>query len=157
MSHCHLIPALAAGTISMMLCGCGENKMVMDGTMKGDVRGELKGDLAGTFKLDGPMQIQMQMQGPTIKYEGTFISEKLFDRVKVGETESDWLLAVLGEPNFKTALANGHEIWRWTYRPMEQTGSVLSVFGGSKDEPTLQPSTSFIRLSGGTVVEKWRD
>lgn len=126
---------------------------MMDTTMKG----ELKGDVAGTFKLDGPVQIQMQMQGPTVKYEGTFISEKLLDRVKVGETRSDWLVAVLGEPNFKTALTNGDEIWRWTYRPMEQTSSVLSVFGSSKDEPTLQPSTSFIRISGLTVVEKWRD
>lgn len=152
MPHCELIPGFIISALSVF-CGCGENKMMMDTTMKG----ELKGDVAGTFKLDGPVQIQMQMQGPTVKYEGTFISEKLLDRVKVGETRSDWLVAVLGEPNFKTALTNGDEIWRWTYRPMEQTSSVLSVFGSSKDEPTLQPSTSFIRISGLTVVEKWRD
>jgi len=138
----------------MPLAGCGENKLVLDGQMKGEMRGELQ----TTLKLDGPMTIQMQMQGPTVKYDGVYISEKLFDRVKVGETRADWLLAVFGEPTGKGPLENGDEIWKWAYRPLEQTTSVLSVFGGgTKDEPSLQPATAFVRLKDGAVVEKWRD
>ncbi len=118
----------------------------------------LDGDIKTTLKLDGPVQIQMQMQGPTIKYDGTFISERLFDRIKVNETRTDWILAVLGEPTSKAELDNGTTIWKWSYRPLEQEASIFSVFGGSKDEPKLQTSTTFVRIDrAGLVLEKWRD
>jgi hypothetical protein len=139
--------ALAAAAA---LTGCGESKMVLDGQMKGD--------MTAALKLEGPMQIQMQMQGPTIKYDGVYISDKLLDRVKIRETRGDWLLAVFGEPTGRAKLDNGSEIWKWSYRPMEQVGSLVSVFGGAtKDEPKLQPSTAFVQLTDNIVVEKWRD
>ncbi|MGH7132710.1 MAG: hypothetical protein ACREJO_12265 [Phycisphaerales bacterium] len=139
---------------ALVVGACGETKMTMDGTMKG----EMKGDLNGAFKLEGPIQIQMQMQGPTVKYEGTFVSEKLLEHVKVGETRSDWLVAVFGEPTSRAVLGDGSEIWKWSYRPLEAQGSVFSVFGGgAKDEPKLQQSTTFVRLNNSVVIEKWRD
>ena len=146
----------------LVLAGCGENKMMLDGQMKGEMKGEMKADVKGelqtTLKLDGPMTIQLQVQGPTVKYDGVYISDKLLDRVKLGETRADWLLAVFGEPTGRGPLADGEEIWKWAYRPLEQIGSAVSVFGGgSKTEPSLQPSTAFVRLRGGAVVEKWRD
>lgn len=119
------------------------------------MRGELKGDMVATLKLDGP--IQMQLQGPSVKYDGVFVSEKLLERVKLGETRTDWLRAVLGEPTAKAPLDDGSEIWKWSYRPLEQQGSLFSVFGGSKDEPVPQPTTSFLRIKDGIVIEKWRD
>lgn len=138
---------------SALLGGCGDSKMSMDA----DMNMSMKGDVATTLKMDGPMQIQMLMQGPTVKYEGVYISERLLERVKVDETGTDWLLAVFGEPTDKAPLRDGSEIWKWSYRPLEQTASVVSVFGGSKEEPALQPSTSFVRVQNGVVVEKWRD
>lgn len=150
--HAACLGVIAAATLA--LGACSEAKMTMDGTMKG----EMKGDLNGAFKLEGPIQIQMQMQGPSVKYEGTYVSEKLLDRVNVGETRSDWLVAVFGEPTGKAVLGDGSEIWKWSYRPLEAQGSVFSVFGsGAKDEPKLQQSTTFVRLNNGVVVEKWRD
>lgn len=129
---------------------CGEARMTMNGRMKGD--------LSGAFKLEGPIQIQMQLQGPTVKYDGVYVSDKLLDRVEVGKTRPDWLIAVLGEPTGKAPLDDGSEIWKWSYRPLEQEASVFSVFGGgSQNEPKLQPSTAFVRLNGRVVVEKWRD
>jgi hypothetical protein len=135
--------------VCVLVSACGDSKMTMDTTMKGD--------LATSLKLEGPVQIQMQMQGPTVKYEGVYISDKLLERVKVGETGTDWLVAVMGEPTGKGPLRDGGEIWKWSYRPLEQTASVVSVFGASKDEPALQPSTAFVRVKDGVVVEKWRD
>lgn len=133
-----------------LLGACGDSRMELDSRMKGD--------LAGTLRLDGPVQIQMQLQGPTIKYDGVFVSEKLLERVAIGKTGADWLTAVLGEPTGKATLDDGSEIWKWSYRPLEQEASVVSVFGGGEqEEPKLQPSTSFVRLKDKVVVEKWRD
>lgn len=124
------------------LTGCGKSSMTMDSTLR----------------LEGPMQIQMEMRGPTIRYEGVYVSEKLLDRVDVGKTTTDWLIAVFGEPTGKATLRDSTEIWKWSYRPLEQEGSVVSVFGGgSKDEPKQQPSTAFVRIRAELVIEKWRD
>ncbi len=132
-----LAPLLVAA-----LAGCGESRMTMDSTLR----------------LDGPMQIQMEMRGPTIRYEGVYISDKLLERVDVGKTTTDWLIAVFGEPTHKATLRDSTEIWKWSYRPLEQEGSVVSVFGGgSKDEPKQQPSTAFVRIRAELVIEKWRD
>lgn len=143
-----------AAVLAFIGPGCGESKMTMDGTL----RGEMKADLNGALRLEGPVQIQMEMRGPTVRYEGVFISERLLDRVEVNKTSTDWLLAVLGEPTGRAELRDGTYIWKWSYRPLEQEASVISVFGsGKKDEPALQPSTVFVRLRNDVVIEKWDD
>ncbi len=135
------------------LAACGDSSMKMDGTL----RGEMKGDLNGSMRIDGPIQMSVQMRGPTIRYEGVYISDSLLDRVDTGKTRTDWVLAVLGEPTSRTPLDDGSEIWKWAYRPVEQEVSIISVFGNSKDEPALQPTIAFIHVREGIVVEKWRD
>ncbi len=133
---------LAVGTmlLAVGISGCGHSRVETDSTLHGD------------------MKLEMHIQGPTIKYDGVFVSEKLFDRVKEGKTGTDWLIAVLGEPTSKAELRDGSEIWKWSYRPLEQGVSVVTLFGGgSKDQPQPQPSSAFVRIQGATVVEKWRD
>lgn len=153
-------PGVARGALTpamltaLVLAGCGESHMTMDGSLKT----EMKGELNSTLRLEGPMQIQMEMRGPTIRYEGVYISDKLLERVDVGKTTTDWLIAVFGEPTHKATLRDSTEIWKWAYRPLEQEGSIVSVFGGgSKDEPKQQPSTAFVRIRADLVIEKWRD
>ena len=145
------VAASAAVGMMSVVGGCLPSPMKLEQRLDGEIK--------TTLKLEGPVQIQMQMQGPTIKYDGTFISERLFDRVNVNETRTDWILAVLGEPSSRAELDNGTTIWKWSYRPLEQEASLFSVFGGgSKDEPKLQTSTTFLRIDrGGLVLEKWRD
>ncbi len=140
-----LCPLVAAG-----IAGCSP----IEGRFTADANAKLDG--AMTMKFEGP--IVMQMQGPTVHYEGTFVSKELAERIEVNRTRTDWLLAVIGEPNAAAALDDGTEIWKWSYRPTEQTSSVVSVFGGgSKDEPRLQPVTTYVRLRNGVVIERWRD
>lgn len=142
-----------AAVLAFIGPGCGESRMTMDGTL----RGEMKADLNGALRLEGPVQIQMEMRGPTVRYEGVFISERLLERVEVNKTSTDWLLAVLGEPTGRAELRDGTSIWKWSYRPLEQEASVISLFGSAKDEPALQPSTVFVRLRNDVVIEKWHD
>lgn len=114
----------------------------------------MKGDLATTIKLEGPMQIQLQ--GPTIKYEGTYISDELLEQIEVSKATDDWILAVLGEPDARSNLRDGTEIWRWTYRPIEQQASIVELWSKSDEEPKLASRSVFVQLRSGVVVRKWK-
>lgn len=145
MRQMHFGGAVTA-TALLALTGCGESKMALDGSM----------DLNGTVRLDGP--IQMQLSGPSITYTGTYVSEKLFDRIELKRTTGEWLVAVLGEPDSKSTLSDATEIWRWAYQPTSEQISPFTVWGGGgKDEPRVRQSLTFVQLQNGIVVDRWRD
>ncbi len=116
----------------------------------------MHGELETALRLEGPIQMQVQMQGPTIRYEGTYISDELLGHVEIGKATDEWLLAVFGKPDAQAALKDGSEIWRWTYRPVEQTASIVEMFSSSEEEPKLATRSVFVMLRGGVVVEKWK-
>lgn len=149
--------------LCLLIGGCIPNPMTMNlngdmkGDLKGEMKGELKGDLTATLNMTEPLTIQMQMQGPTVKYEGTYISDELVDRIKVDKTTEDWILAVLGEPTAKADLRDGTVIWRWTYRPTVQESAIVEVFGSKDDkDPKLATSTTFVQFRNGIVIDKWK-
>lgn len=118
------------------------------------VESKLDGTVTTVLKLDGPLQ--MQLQGPIVRYEGVYISDELFERVDSGDTTDDWLIAVFGEPTGRATLRDGTEIWRWTYRPIEQSGSVVELLGGDDQDPKLATRAVFVQLRAGRVIEKWK-
>ncbi len=143
--------------ISAACTSCGDTRMQMDGNMKMEGAMQMDGRVETILKLDGPITMNMQMQGPTIEYEGIYISDALLDRVDEDETTADWILAVFGEPTSRAELNDGTEIWKWSYTPKAQTASLLSLWGGTQDEPRLQPSSAYLQLRNGKVIDKWRD
>ncbi len=154
--------ACILGSASAMLAalcatlgGCAD-RIALDTNLNGNLATSVNGQLATTVKVEGPLQLQMQIQGPTIKYEGTNISDELFGIIKVGVTADDWLLAVFGEPDARSTLRDGSEIWRWTYRPIEQQGSMVQVFNKTEKEPQLATRNVFLQLRAKVVVEKWK-
>lgn len=144
-------PALRTALATALVCltgvlsGCAD-RMALDSN--------LNGQLTTTLKVDGPLQLQMQ--GPTIKYDGTYISDDLLARIEPGTTTDDWILAVLGEPDARAQLRDGTQIWRWTYRPTEQQVSVVEVFSKTEKEPKLATRVVFVQLRAGLVIEKWK-
>lgn len=131
-----------------------ESAMELDGAMKLD--GGMK--LEGVMRIDGPIQMQVQMQGPRVEYSGVYISEALFERVEVGETTSDWVLAVFGEPTGQASLNDGTEIWKWAYIPLFEEKPLMALLNtGGEDEPTVTQSTTFLHLRSSLVIDKWRD
>lgn len=117
---------------------------------------KMDGELATSLRLDGPIEMQVQMQGPTIRYDGTYISDELLEHVEIGKATDEWILAVFGEPDARSQLKDGSEIWRWTYRPVEQQASVVEVFSGSEKEPKLATRSVFIEFRENIVVKKWK-
>jgi hypothetical protein len=47
--------------------------------MNGNMTGRLDGQVQTAIKLEGLVQMQVQLQGPTIHYEGTYISDELVE------------------------------------------------------------------------------
>ncbi len=148
---------VAIVTVIPLLVGCSdsmrlESAMRMDGQMK--LASDMK--VEGAMRFDGPIQIQMQ--GPRVEYTGVFISEALVERVVIGETRSDWILAVFGEPTARASLDDGSEIWKWAYVPLYEEKPVFAMLStGGRDEPTVTQATTFVHLRDGIAVEAWRD
>ena len=141
---------LAAGSLSLLQAGCGDSTM----RMQGDLESRVSGDLRTALKIDGP--IQVRMEGPSVRYDGTYVPEGLFGYVVAGKTRIDWVRAAIGEPDQSTTLDDQSVIWKWAYVPVEQQVSLLQVLSGTQDEPKLQPAITIMRIQDGVVVEKWR-
>lgn len=87
---------------------------------------------------------------------GTYVGRNTFAQIEPGTTTTEWLLAVVGPPDSKTALDNGDEIWKWSYTQSRSSrGRVLFVFSGSSSSQT--PRQTFARIREGVVVEAWQD
>ena len=119
------------------------------------MRADAKLDLHGTFAIEGPIQMQLSASG--MAHEGTYISKELMGFVKVNETTGEWVLAVFGEPDFKSTLSDGTEIWRWSYRPLGSEAALVRLFDKQKEEdPQPQPVTNVLQVRDGKVIAKWQ-
>lgn len=109
--------------------------------------------MEAAFELKGP--ITMQIQGPVVRYEGTFVSEALFDQVVQSETSRSWVLAAFGEPDRRSALEDGSELLVWSYRLSEVEGSGLNIvdFGGENQPEQV---TTILHVANDVVIHKWR-
>lgn len=143
-----LIRIVCVAILVMAIAGCGSEPMRMEGRVDGEV--------VTTVKLEGPVQLQAQLQGPTIKYDGTYVSDELFEEIEVSKTGGDWIVAVLGKPDARAELKDGSEIWRWTYKPVEQQSSIVELWSKSEKEPKLATRTVFVQVRDDVVVRKWK-
>ena len=86
---------------------------------------------------------------------GTQISPTTLAQVEPGKS-ADFVLALLGEPSSRTTLADGTEIWKWTYRETRRSGGhiLFVIDSDSTRETTL---TSYVELCNGLVVKAWQD
>lgn len=98
--------------------------------------------IQGSVPIQLPGPVTIQIQGPSVEYEGTYISEALMDRVQLGNTTGEWILAVIGEPQMRTKMSDGSEISKWVYRPTGSQGSLVNLLGREDPEkPRPQPIT----------------
>lgn len=113
--------------------------------------------MEAALRLDGPVTIQMQMQGPSARYTGTYVSDDLYKVIEVDKTTEEWLLAALGEPDRRVDLRDGGALLVWVYRIEAVEGSFVNVVDiGGKDEKHPSSMTTVLRMSEGVVREKWR-
>lgn len=88
--------------------------------------------------------------------EGRYIGDQTLSRIEPGETNREWVLAVMGEPTTKSTLDTGRQIWKWEYRRVKSSsGSVLFVFGGS--DRSVEVRNVYVEFEDDTVTSVWRD
>jgi hypothetical protein len=103
--------------------------------------------------LEGPIEISMQV--PSVTYDGTYISEEQYKWLEEGETTGEWVIAALGEPDFKSTLSDGSEIWRWSFRPTAAQGNLFKLIGKS-DEPEPSNINVLVHVRDGVVIDARR-
>ncbi len=115
-------------------------------------------NMNGTISLEGPITMNMKMEGPSMKYDGTFISQELYDAVEVKNTRAEWALAAFGEPDSRSQTAEGGEYWVWRYRAASVNLSPVKIMnvGGDDEEESPPSMTVVLEIVNGTVIRKWR-
>lgn len=113
--------------------------------------------LETAMRLDGPITMNMKMEGPTIEYSGTYVSEAMYDAVEETETRLEWVLAAFGEPDRRAQTDTGGDLLVWDYRAAGVQGSAVQVTSIGKDDNATPPSmTVVLEVVQGTVIRKWR-
>jgi outer membrane protein assembly factor BamE (lipoprotein component of BamABCDE complex) len=91
----------------------------------------------------------------TEKRTGKYVAETTFNQIEAGKTTAGWILATLGEPDKKTVVEDGSEVWQWQYTERrENNTAVFLLFAGSNERETT--GTAFVELKDGVVTNKWR-
>lgn len=88
-------------------------------------------------------------------HSGSYVSDETLARITPGK-DTEYVLALLGDPDRRTALKDGSEIWRWSYS--EETESEGAVFLLLSTESRKERERAvFVELADGRVVKAWRD
>lgn len=112
--------------------------------------------LNASLGMDKPLNATVTIEGLAVPYEGTFITEALFNQVNENDS-AEYVAAIFGKPDFETVLGDGTTVWRWKYRPTAQVGSLFSLIGGGdKKEPSPDHITAFAIFKDGKLARKWR-
>jgi outer membrane protein assembly factor BamE (lipoprotein component of BamABCDE complex) len=86
---------------------------------------------------------------------GKYVADTTFSQIEPGKTTAGWIVATLGEPDKKTAVGDGSEVWQWQYTEhRENSTAVFLIFAGSNKKETT--GTAFVELKDGVVTNKWR-
>jgi outer membrane protein assembly factor BamE (lipoprotein component of BamABCDE complex) len=86
---------------------------------------------------------------------GTKVSPATLAEIEPGRP-ADFVVALLGEPSATTTLADGTEIWKWSYRETKTSGGhILFVLDADSTRETIH--TTYVELCDGRVVKAWQD
>lgn len=89
------------------------------------------------------------------KRTGKYVSETTMEKISPGETTAGWVLATLGEPDQRSTLEDGSEVWRWNYTERRASNSTVFLLFAGSDEKEANGSV-FVELRDGIVINKWR-
>jgi hypothetical protein len=109
--------------------------------------------MEAVLDLKGP--ITMEVRGPSVSYEGTYVSDGLYELVEEGVTSETWIVAAFGEPDRRVELEDGSALLVWEYNLTAVEGSGLNIvdFG---DEGKPAKLTTLAHVANAIVIKKWR-
>jgi hypothetical protein len=94
---------------------------------------------------------------PFVSKPGRYVGDASLGRIVPGETDAEWILAVLGRPKDVESLAGGvEEIWKYQYSRIGAS-TTDSYLINSRPERGQTARYIYIQLSGGIVNDWWKD
>jgi len=88
---------------------------------------------------------------------GRYVGDTSLSRIVPGETDSQWILAVLGRPKDVETLSKGvEEIWKYQYDRVSSS-STDSYLINSRLDRGQTARYIYIQMSGGVVKDWWKD
>lgn len=86
---------------------------------------------------------------------GRYVSSSTLAQIEPGRSQ-DYVVALLGEPNTRTKLDGGIEIWKWTYSETKRSeGTLIFVFSG--DETERIEGATYVEFENALVRKTWQD
>jgi outer membrane protein assembly factor BamE (lipoprotein component of BamABCDE complex) len=86
---------------------------------------------------------------------GTYVGPETIAQVQPGKDEA-YVRALIGAPDSVHALADGTELWKWSYlERKESSTSIIFVFGSRTETETR--STAYVEFKDGLVQRAWRE
>jgi outer membrane protein assembly factor BamE (lipoprotein component of BamABCDE complex) len=86
---------------------------------------------------------------------GNYVADSTFDQIRPGKTTEGWVDATLGKPTSVSHLADGTDIWKYSYTERrDSSGAVFLIFGGSSSSEKTH--TAFVEIKDGIVRNAWR-
>ena len=86
---------------------------------------------------------------------GNYVADSTFDQIRPGKTTEGWVDATLGKPTSVSRLADGTQIWKYSYTERrDSSGAVFLIFGGSSSSEKTH--TAFVEIKDGIVTNAWR-
>jgi outer membrane protein assembly factor BamE (lipoprotein component of BamABCDE complex) len=91
----------------------------------------------------------------TTSRSGNYVSQSTLNQITPNQTTQDWVKSVVGNPTSKSMLADGTEIWKYSYsQRTDNDGYVFLIFAGNDSKEAA--GTIFIELKNGLVTRCWQ-
>ena len=90
-----------------------------------------------------------------VERSGTYVADATLNKIEPGKTEASWVVATLGQPNEKTQLETGHELWKYSYRETKNSSGFVFLVIGVSDEKVTD-GRAFVEVKDGVVIKAWR-
>jgi len=90
-----------------------------------------------------------------VSSSGRYVSVETLARIQPGES-TEFVVALLGDPNEKLTSASGNQIWRWDYSSTTTESGGVFLIARTKKR-TSESNSTYVEFSDGVVVNSWRD
>ena len=96
--------------------------------------------------------------GNSVQESGVRVSSSTMAQVEVGKTTEQWLVAALGEPTARTAVADRENVHILRYNHTVSRsghGTVFLIFAGHHDRS--EPTSAYFEVTDGIITRYWTE
>ncbi|MFN0131330.1 MAG: outer membrane protein assembly factor BamE [Phycisphaerales bacterium] len=90
-------------------------------------------------------------------YSGRHISRETVKQITPGTTKRDFIVATLGEPNSKSTLDDGAEVWKYEYRKSTRSAAAVFLIVDADKSVETTGATYVIIGTDGVVQKVWQE